>query len=288
MSHTAPASTYRDVPANQVERLLRFRATHPRQQVTLSGIDWTYLVGGAGPTTLLIPAGGERLGDVGFPLVEHFEQGYCCVYLAFPPLSAMRALVDGVADVLDHIGVDRVMLMGASFGGDIAQCFVRAYPTRVDKLILMNTGIPDERLGRATRRARPLVSRLPMRLVRTLLNAYLGRALAVPIIERAFWRALLRELIGQLTRADIIASFDDTIDYRLNYHFAPSDLAHWSGNALILQSDNDPATSPAMRQAIRTLYPSAQMHVFHSAGHTPFLSQPDQFYPLVDAFLREP
>jgi pimeloyl-ACP methyl ester carboxylesterase len=42
-----------------------------------------------------------------------------------------------------------------------------------------------------------------------------------------------------------------------------------------------------MRLALRNLYPQAQVHVFQQAGHTPFLSRPDEFYPLVQAFLRD-
>lgn len=80
---------------------------------------------------------------------------------------------------------------------------------------------------------------------------------------------------------------DETIDYRLNYHFTPNDLTTWPGKILILQSDDDPATTPAMRLALRNWYPQAQVHVFQQAGHTPFLSRPDEFYPLVQAFLRD-
>jgi pimeloyl-ACP methyl ester carboxylesterase len=42
-----------------------------------------------------------------------------------------------------------------------------------------------------------------------------------------------------------------------------------------------------MRLALRQLYPGAQVHTFHQAGHTAFLSQPDEFYPLVRTFLHE-
>jgi maspardin len=62
----------------------------------------------------------------------------------------------------------------------------------------------------------------------------------------------------------------------------------WQGKVLILQSDDDPATEPEMRGALRNLYPQAQVHTFHQAGHTPFLSQPDVFYPLVRTFLHQP
>ena len=200
----------------------------------------------------------------------------------------MAGLVDGLAALLDRLSIERVILFAASFGGDVGQCFVRKYRARVSKLILLNTGIPDEQLGRATKRGKALLTLLPLGIVRSLVSTVLVKALSVRPEERLFWRALLRELVAQLTRADMVSSFDDSIDYRLNYHFSPADLAIWPGKMLILQSDNDPATKPAMRQALRDLYVQAQVHTFHQAGHTPFLSQPDEFYPRVRTFLRQP
>jgi pimeloyl-ACP methyl ester carboxylesterase len=275
----------------QRERLRAFRTTHPREQVALAGTVWSYLLGGhsaQSAETFVILPGGERIGDVGFPLMQQFEPAYRCLYPSFPPLSTMGALVDGLVALLDHLALDRVNLFAASFGGDVGQCFVRKHPNRVSRLILLNTGIPNERLGHATQRAKPLVALLPLGLVRVLVERLvLGRALATRPEEQAFWRALLHELVAQLTRADIVSSFDDTIDYRLHYHFSPADLATWPGKVFILQTEDDPATTPAVRAALRALYPHAQVHTFHQAGHTPFLSQPDEFYPRVWAFLRQ-
>jgi pimeloyl-ACP methyl ester carboxylesterase len=278
---------YKGVPADQKERLHAFRATHLREQIDLSGTTWSYLFGGQGIETLLILPGGERIGDVAFPLFQEFEQEYRCLYPSFPPFSTMGALVDGLAALLDHLSIEQVILFAASFGGDVGQCFVRKYPERVSKLILLNTGIPDERLGRATKRVKPLVTALPLGIVRFLVNGILGKALSVRREEQLFWQAMMHELVAHLTRADLVSSFDETIDYRLNYHFSPNDLSTWSGKMLILQSDDDPATKPEMRRALRNLYPQAQVHLFHQAGHTPFLSQPDEFYPLVRTFLHQ-
>jgi pimeloyl-ACP methyl ester carboxylesterase len=279
---------YQHVPAEQRERLRAFRMTHLREQIDLGGVTWSYLLGGQGSETLLILPGGERIGDLAFPLMQQFEPEYRCLYPSYPPVSTMRALVDGLAALLDQLEIAQVLLFAASFGGDVGQCFIRTYPDRVSQLILMNTGIPDERLGRATRRVRPLVTLLPLRLVRFLVKAFLAKTLSTLPEERQFWQALLHELIAHLTRADLVSSFDDTIDYRLNYHFLPEDLATWPGKVLILQSDDDPATTRAMRLALRNLYPQAQVHTFYQAGHTAFLSQPGEFYPLVRAFLCQP
>jgi len=281
-------AAYKRVPAEQQERLRAFRTTHPRKQIDISGIAWSYLLSGQGAETLLILPGGERIGDVAFPLMQQFEPEYRCLYPSYPPFSTMGALVDGLAALLDRLSIAQVILFAASFGGDVGQCFVRTYPDRVSKLILLNTGIPDERLGIATKRGKPLVTLLPLGIVRFLVSTLLVKALSVRPEEQLFWQAMLRELVGHLTRADLVSSFDETIDYRLHYHFSPGDLQTWPGNVLILQSDDDPATKPVMRQALRDLYPQAHLHTFHRAGHTPFLSQPDEFYPRVCAFLCQP
>ncbi len=280
-------TTYKHVPAEQQERLHAFRTTHPRKQIDLSGTTWSYLSGGKGTETILILPGGERIGDVAFPLFQEFEREYRCLYPSFPPFSTMGALVDGLAALLDRLSIEHVILFAASFGGDVGQCFVRKYPERVSKLILLNTGIPDERLGRATKRVKPLVTALPLGIVRFLVNGILGKALSVRREEQLFWKAMMHELVAHLTRADLVSTFDETIDYRLNYHFSLNDLKNWPGKMLILQSDDDPATKPEMRRALRDLYPQAQVHMFHQAGHTPFLSQPEEFYPLVRTFLHQ-
>jgi len=287
MKTTISETDYQHALVEQQERLHAFRMTHPREQIVLSGTTWSYLLAGQGSETILILPGGERIGDVAFPIVQHFEQEYRCLYPSYPPYSTMGALVDGLAALLERLSIEQAILFAASFGGDVGQCFVRKYPDRVSKLILLNTGVPDERLGKATQRSKPLVTLLPLGIVRFLVQKLLVKALSVQPEERLFWQAMLHELVNELTRADMVSSFDETIDYRLNYRFTPTDLATWSGKVLILQSDDDPATKPAMRLALRNLYPQAQIHTFQQAGHTPFLSQPDEFYPLVRAFLHE-
>jgi maspardin len=279
---------YQAVPREQWERLQTFRRHHPRTEITLAGATWSYLLGGgdAGSKTLLILPGGERKGDLAFPLMEHFESRYRCLYPAYPPCKTMASLVAGLVALLDRLAIERVDVFAASFGGDVGQCLVRAHPERVSSLILLNTGIPDVRLGKATQRGRALVALLPLPLLRVLIERLLHKLLSVQPAEASLWQAVLHELLGTLTRADLISSFENTIDYRLHYHFTPEDLADWPGKVLLLQSDDDPATTPAMRMALRRLYPQARVHTFHGAGHTPFLSQPAEFYPLVSAFLE--
>lgn len=287
METTLSDAYYKQVPLEQRERLIAFRTLHPQEKVDLLGTTWSYLLGGQGPEIVLILPGGERIGDVAFPLMQQLEQRYRCLYPAFPPVPTIEALVDGLAALLDRLSMAQVILIGTSFGGDVGQCFVRKYPDRVSKLILINTGIPDEQLGRATKRGKPIVSLLPLSITRWLIRRSLVKILAVRPEEQKLFQALLYELIAHLARTDMISTFDETIDYRLNYHFSHADLATWPGKILILQSDDDPATKPTMRLALLQMYPQALVHTFEHAGHTPFLSQPDIFFSLLHTFLQK-
>jgi pimeloyl-ACP methyl ester carboxylesterase len=75
------------------------------------------------------------------------------------------------------------------------------------------------------------------------------------------------------------------VDCRLNYVFTPHDLQDWPGRILLLDADDDPGVRPPMRAALRALYPQAQVHTFHGAGHAPFLSLPDEYFAVVGSFL---
>jgi pimeloyl-ACP methyl ester carboxylesterase len=182
-----------------VERLAAFRAAHHWRRQVIDGIEWTYLLGGQAEETIVLLPGGERIGDLGFTLVEVFKPQRRVLYPAYPPLATMRTLVDGLARLLDAEGIAQVTLLGASFGGDVAQVFVRAYPQRVQRLILANTGVPDARLGRLTARGMRLFSLAPMGMLRALIRTVLAKALTSRQSERAFWRAELAELCASLS-----------------------------------------------------------------------------------------
>ncbi len=79
---------------------------------------------------------------------------------------------------LDRLSSEKVILFAASFGGDVGQCFVRKYPERVSHLILLNTGGPDKRLGKATKLGKPLVTLLPLSVVQFLIQQGVIKALS--------------------------------------------------------------------------------------------------------------
>lgn len=54
-------------------------------------------------------------------------------------ISSMQTFVEDVLEVLDELKIERANILGASFGGFVAQEFALSFPERVDKLILSCT-----------------------------------------------------------------------------------------------------------------------------------------------------
>ena len=55
-------------------------------------------------------------------------------------LTRLQRARRGHADLLDHLGIERVTLVGHSLGGGIAMQFFYLFPERVDRLVLVASG----------------------------------------------------------------------------------------------------------------------------------------------------
>jgi pimeloyl-ACP methyl ester carboxylesterase len=270
------------------ERLARFRRTHPYREVQAGDVRWRYLVSGQGPRALLLPSGGTRVPDMYLLLFEALEPEFRIVAPAYPPVPTMAALVAGVAAILDSEGIEQVDVLGSSFGGFVAQCFVRQHPARVRRLVLANTGAPGPSplpgLGLLVR----LFARLSEGLVRRGTGWNWRRWFKAPPEHQAFWLGLLDELVAtRLTKSDLVCALAEMLDYSTHYRFTAGDLAAWPGRILLIESAHDEAFSPAARAALRAVYPQARVRTF-SGGHALMVSDPAAYVSAVRAFLEEP
>lgn len=277
----------RDVPSEQAERLLKFRSTSQQRQVKAGKTTWNYLVCGDGDTTVLLLPGEERREDLVFPLIQAWEQEYRVVCPLYPAVPTIEQLVDGLALLLEKEQIASVYLVGISFGGNLAQCFIRKFPERVKGLVLQNAAVPERGLARPVEVLEKVMTFMPGSMVRSLLQQMMTQVLATPPGEQAFWRACVHELaFHSLTKKDALALLRETIDYRRNYSFSPDDLLKWPGKILIIESNDDRPITPAMRAALKAAYPQAQVQTFRRGGHTPFLLQAEQYHALVGGFLK--
>jgi pimeloyl-ACP methyl ester carboxylesterase len=268
------------------ERLLAFRASYPNKSLTFGGRQWHYRICGEGARTLLLLPGGELVNDLGFNLAGALAQRFRIVYPAYPRADTLAEFADGIDALLTAENAPSVWVLGASFGGAVAQCLVRRHPERIDRLILSNTGVPQAYLVRTRTMVNATLAMLPWPVLRMLLIRSLTKVLGAPAGDMPFWRAYFKELFAtRLTRADVLSNLRNQLEYHARYAFSPDDLAAWSGKIFIIESDND-LFGPKRRKALRDTYPQAPVYTFHGGGNAPAFSRTGEYMKVLDGFLE--
>src|SRR5215204_2543618 len=270
-----PDATRRGIAAERWEELREFRATHPLKHTVVAGVSWEYIASGEGNEALLLLPGGAMVGEAGFTRISAFEDRYRVIAPSYAHVPTAAQLLDGLASVLDAEGVRAAHVLGPSYGGLVAQCLVRRHPGRVKTLILANTAIPPRRLLWPAGIFLALLPFVPLAWLRSFRERTLARAFSgvrsVPEEDQAFWRDYQHELISRLSKAELQDMYRLGIDLVESFRFTPGELTSWPGRVLILESDQDILTSE-QRAGLRRCYPRAEVHTFHGAGNTPWMS----------------
>jgi len=280
---------YLQVPEEQIERLLAFRRQYPPSTLTRNGVAWAYIRAGSGEQAVLLLPGALALAEASWQTIIPFSQKYTVIVPSYPPVKTMAELVDGIAAILDYEGIQQVNIAGGSYGGLVAQVFVRRHPRKVRRLALSHTGFPDPQRGAALKKSLRLLNLLPWGMVRSVFKRRTMDLLPHDHPEAALSEAFYAEMLDyRLNKPQLINVYTRAADLDLNYHFAPADLNAWGGRVLILLSDNDSTTPPELRQQLLDLYPQAQVHVFHGAGHDAPITRRAEYHAVIDAFFEAP
>jgi len=269
------------------EQLELFREGHPVHQVTSSGMEWDFLVGGSGDqTVLLMPGLGGKAEDL-FTLMAALEDEFRVVSVGLPDdFSHVPDLNHALALILDDQRIREVCLLGHSLGGMFAECFMLQFPERVDGMILANMAHPGTFREIVLRAVLGIAPFLPRDWINKQL-AYGFRRLLLGSPDEEFWAPFLADGPLLLNKAAFDSRIDSILDVLPRYPTKLLDIDAWRRRVLILESDNDIAFTPVERNALRELYPQAVSHVFLEAGHLSPYTQPDEFAAVVRSFLGQ-
>src|SRR5262245_22534 len=284
---------YARVPAEQVERLRKFRFPHKYKHLLVDGAEWEYISCGRGEQTLLVLPGGLSVGESAFPFITAFENKYRIIAPSYALSLTMTGLCDGIARILETEGVDQAHVLGGSYGGLVAQYFVRKYPDTTRGLILSHTVVMTQIFEKSLQIAEKLSRILPRSLFGPLLKLRLNKIILSTLRdakhpEFEFWRAYLNEAIAS-NRLREFAFHQNRVllDLARRPQFSPEDLEAWRGGILIIDSDNDPAISTRDRELLRNTYPQAQTHTFHATGHVSSILNREEVLSIIRSFLDD-
>jgi poly(3-hydroxyoctanoate) depolymerase len=194
------------------------------------------------------------------------------------PLSMWGLAHMGTA-VLDELGIDSAHVLGASFGGAVAQQMAFSHPSRVRRLVLASTSF-----GGFAMPGNPLAlwhfvhprSYHPSRLERVAGAMFGGRLRTEPELVR---------LMHIRRPTDAVAAL-----YRMAPLFGWTSLPWlWAiGHpTLLIAGDDDPVTPLVNHRIIASLIPRARLHVVRGGGHLVLLDSAPEIGPLISGFLQD-
>lgn len=277
---------YANVPDEQKNALKHFREQYPAQNLTVSGTNWTYHSSGSGEKTILWLVGGLKKADAAYKSISLMQNEFRIIAPDYPALSTMRDLADGLTAILEAENVAKVLVLAGSFGGMLAQVFLRTYPGKVAKIVLSTTTAPDKSQVERYSQLLEMAKLAPDNLLKETAQSQMFGTIAPPDSESDFYRAYLKELYEQrLSKADIVSIYEALIDF-MAQDFIADDLSTWAGEMLIINSDNDATFGKTVQDSLVGHYPDARVHTFEGAGHSPGSTHRNAFFSLIRDFFE--
>ena len=191
---------------------------------------------------------------------------------------------DALADFLGVLKLDRVNLVGNSFGSRVAQCFAIHYPQRVIRLAMTGTGIgpkgmsEEDEGARSSRRARRRSPRAAMASARGSMRCW-----------RRMPRAQTKALVADVLRATNPRGFMHGVKLGMADGYDPETVAAKVTAPVLMISGNEDRVNPIDKNAavLAKAMPKAKHEILEGVGHLPEVEAPEKVNALLRSFFAE-
>ena len=273
------------------------------QHLTIHGHRRAFVKTGTGPALLLL----HGLGcdhTTWLPVLPSLSRRYTVIapdLLGHGQSAKPRAdyslggYANGMRDLLTVLGIDKVTVVGHSFGGGVAMQFAYQFPERTERMVLVAPGGLGPEVTPAMRAItlpgfHQLMGVVTLPGVRQVAKTGL-RVLAATGVEQA------RDL-GEV--AEMIESFKDPSARRAIRHVV-SAVVDWRGQIVtmadraylteampmcVVWGGNDSVIPVRHARIAADLAPGATVEVIPDAGHFPHKDHPQRFVNIVDRFVE--
>jgi len=279
------------VSPSEFARFRGFLASHTITETEIGGAAVSYSVSGQGEKALLTFAGGWGGIEILYETVLGFETLNRVVVIDISPFGDPNEMVDAIDHILGREGLEKVVVVGQSLAGILAQLYFRRRSERVLGLVLTNTLSP--RPERCRRWPLLLFKCLPMSLIRSLVLRKMARIERLteeipPSVEmrRRFVRALLLPSVEHaFTRKRIERILRLAWHFNLEGPYGPSEFSDWAGQVLLVTSEDDPYHEDA--KTLASTLPATELFELPSGfGHVAPQIHLEQFHAGIQAFVE--
>jgi proline iminopeptidase len=276
------------------------------------GVQLYYRIDGRSPSAVVVLHGGpglthDYLVDDLLPLADalcviHYDQrgsGRSTLVSDADGLDA-RWFADDLEAVRLHLGLERLTLLGHSWGAAVAALYAMRHPQRVERLILVGPmPLRKEALTASFARVRQSGDAEWQRTLRARGQALLANPGDADLC-RAFYETWFTPFFGNAaararSRGDFCAGTPESRRNKtvnVDRYTVPSlgdfdwrsELRDVTSPALIVHGTADVIPADSSREWATAL-PNARLVLLDGIGHFPYLESPERFFPTVRAFL---
>ncbi len=274
-------------------------------------VELFYRLVGTGPDTMVVIHGGpglsmdyfladlEPLGDR-LTLIFYDQRGTGRSTLVSDSAHlAASWFVEDLDAIRSHFGLERLSLLGHSWGAGVAALYAMQYPDRVDRMLIVG-GLPlhQELLSTGFETMQATRDSAEIRQMEELLEARLTDPGDVEAC-RAYYVLWFRPFFADSSaaarsRGDFCAGTTEARRNKMENvdRFTMASVGDWdwrdslrdmSAPTLVIHGTADPIPLDAAREWAATL-PNARILLMDGVGHFPYLEAPDRFFPAVREF----
>jgi pimeloyl-ACP methyl ester carboxylesterase len=218
----------------------------------------------------------ERFGGSGWRVIAPDLRGYG-ESAVVPGKTPLETFARDIVGLLDHLGLEDVVLGGLSMGGQIVMEIHRLYPLRIRGLVLADTSpVAETAEGKRARNA------MADRLLREGMAPYAEEVLSKMVAPHNV--APAREVLAMM-RATSPEGAAAALRGRAERPDYVDSLARVGVPALIVVGSEDEFTPLRDAELMHERIPGATLAVIEGAAHMPNLERPAEFNAALQRFL---
>ncbi|MHA1228496.1 MAG: alpha/beta fold hydrolase, partial [Candidatus Hodarchaeales archaeon] len=262
----------------ELKALEIFRKKFQLKHKILDGFDWEYYDLGSPESeiTFVFFHGTTGCAEIFWQQLITLSEKTRVISFSIPAISGLENIILQINSILDRENAKKIILLGTSLGGYIAQLYTNKYPDQVVGLVLGNTFNKTDLYQKKYNKLLRFHWVIPGFVIKGILKKGLStiedknsRKYLMKLVEETFTKRLLMTRVRNLLSKDSIK---------------PCSL----DKILIIETKEDPLVPKELQSDLRQKYRSAKVFTFpKEANHFPYLIQPEKYSSLLLDFLQE-
>lgn len=284
---------------NFEQDMKEYEKVFPKQMKNVNGVKFTYRLAGNGEKTLVLLVGGLGMSDGLYNHAKEFAKEFRVLLFDYPyGYKTNIALVDGIASLFKELNLGKVVLIGQSYGGFVAQLIASRHKNLVSELIISNSGCLSETLNetdmkpmhemiRKMKKVKKLTKIIPMAFLRgKFIKQSMEHLKECTEEERKYMQELFEMMFHRLTNRSERHMCSLMIDLLNLKRSSREDFAYLDGKVLLILSKDDETFSEKIKQELIELMPNPKVCDNLSGGHLALFLKIDSYISLVKDFFE--